>query len=101
MRKPAFCLLALAVIFVLPACSHRPGVSGRSEVTGRFDRAEKFGQFVDGVKETTRLDKKIPVGDFTVYLRGLVKEGDGTWTLDYSGLDSAGNKVDAAIDAGL
>ncbi|MEW6726880.1 MAG: hypothetical protein AB1327_07975 [Bacillota bacterium] len=56
---------------------------------------------IDGVKETTRLDKKIPVGDFTVYLRGLVKEGDGTWTLDYSGLDSAGNKVDAAIDAGL
>lgn len=56
---------------------------------------------LDGVREIINLDKKIPVGNYTICLKSFGKEDGDTWMLDYSVLDSAGNRVDAAIDAGI
>lgn len=57
---------------------------------------------IEGVKDRLDIDKKLPVKNYTVHLksfhRGDEKE---TWILDYSVLDSAGKKVDAAIEAGI
>jgi len=57
---------------------------------------------VEGVKDRLDIDKKLPVRNYTVHLKSFYRGDEKeTWILDYSVLDSAGNKVDAAIEAGI
>lgn len=51
------------------------------------------------IAETGSINKKIPVKGYTVCLNSFVKEDDQTRTLGYTVLDSAGNRVDAVVDA--
>ena len=51
------------------------------------------------IAETGSINKKIPVKGYIVCLNSFVKEDEQTRTLGYTVLDSAGNKVDAVIDA--
>jgi len=57
---------------------------------------------IEGIKDRLDIDKKLPVGNHTVHLKSFYRgyEKDN-WVLDYSVLDSTGNKVDAAIEAGI
>lgn len=70
-----------------------------TDIYGCYDLSEIIP--IDRVGEIINPGKKIPVRNCTVYLKSLLKEYDETWTLDYSVQDSAGNRVDAAIDAGI
>lgn len=54
---------------------------------------------IGGVKEKLDINKKVPVRGYTVELKSFAREDGESWTLDYNVLDSAGNKVDAAINA--
>ncbi|MFZ5597585.1 MAG: hypothetical protein ACOY31_11305 [Bacillota bacterium] len=57
---------------------------------------------IEGVKDRMDIDKKLPVRNYTVHLKSFYRGDEKeTWILDYSVLDSAGNKVDAAIEAGI
>jgi len=51
------------------------------------------------IADKAGINKKIPVKDYTICLNSLVKEDDQTRALEYAVLDSAGNSVDAVIDA--
>ncbi|HWP98802.1 MAG TPA: hypothetical protein VN426_18320 [Syntrophomonadaceae bacterium] len=55
-----------------------------------------------GVKDRLDINKELPVKDYIVHLKSFTRQDDQeTWLLDYSVLDSAGNQVDAAIEAGI
>ncbi|OPX90660.1 MAG: hypothetical protein A4E52_00769 [Pelotomaculum sp. PtaB.Bin013] len=54
---------------------------------------------LEEITDKVCINKKIPVKDYTVCLNSLVKEDDETRSLEYVVLDSAGNSVDAVIDA--
>lgn len=54
---------------------------------------------LEKITDKISINKKIPVKDYTVCLNSLVKEDDETRSLEYVVLDSAGNSVDAVIDA--
>ncbi|MDD3365366.1 MAG: hypothetical protein PHZ03_10330 [Syntrophomonas sp.] len=57
---------------------------------------------LDGVKDRLDINRELLVNNYSVHLKSLTREDDKeTWVLDYSVLDSEGNKVDAAIEAGI
>lgn len=53
---------------------------------------------VDGARNKTDINRKLAVRGYAVHLKSFAREEGANWALDYSVLDSAGNKVDAAID---
>jgi len=56
---------------------------------------------LDGAGEHLEINRKIPVKGYTLQLNSFKKESENTWVLDYQVLNSSGEKVDAAIDAGV
>lgn len=57
---------------------------------------------LDGVKDKLDINRKLPVNNYSVYLKSFTRGKDkGTWILNYCVLDSAGQPVDGAIDAGI
>lgn len=56
---------------------------------------------VDGAGNRTDINRKLAVRGYTVHLKSFAREEGANCALDYSVLDSAGNEVDAAIEAWL
>ncbi len=57
---------------------------------------------LDGVKDKLDINQEIQVSKYIVHLNLFTRGADQeTWILDYSVRDSAGNKIDAAIEADI
>ncbi len=57
---------------------------------------------LDGVTDRMEINRKLPVKNYVVHLQSFSQGYDkDTWILEYSVRDSAGNQVDAAIEAGI
>lgn len=56
---------------------------------------------LDGIKDRIDINRKVAAGSYTLYIKSFFKEDKESWVLDYSVLDLQGEKVDAAIEAGI
>ncbi|MDQ7097019.1 hypothetical protein REC12_25830 [Desulfosporosinus sp. PR] len=57
---------------------------------------------LDGVKDKLDINRKLSLANYSVDLKSFTRGRDkGTWVLNYRVLDSTGQPVDGAIDAGI
>lgn len=57
---------------------------------------------IDGVNDKLEINKKIRIKNYVLNINSFYKGNDkDAWILDYDVVDSSGNKIDAAIEAGI
>lgn len=57
---------------------------------------------IDGVNHNMDINRKLQVNNYSLYLQSFIRGNkEDTWILDYSVLDATGNKLDAAVEAGI
>jgi len=89
----------LAGMAYFDSLSTKNPVLNLTNIYGCYDLDEIIS--LDGAGDRLDINRKIPVKEYTLHLNSFKKESENTWVLDYQVLNSTGEKVDAAIDAGV